>query len=50
MNFRLNTTDFNKADQMLRKILSNLDEEELDLIGDCRMSKTIYTQIKVHYW
>ena len=42
MVFKLKTDDMQKADALMKKMLNILDNDELDMIGDCKISKTLF--------
>jgi NADH/NAD ratio-sensing transcriptional regulator Rex len=41
INIGLNTNDLRTGDQIMRKMLSALDERELEIIGSSKLSKTL---------
>lgn len=41
MELELNTEDLKVVDKLMKKMLSSLDVEELTLINDCKIIKTL---------
>ena len=41
MKWKLKTTDLKVCDALMRKMLKSLNVEELDLIADCKLTKTL---------